>query len=210
MNASLLADAYRALRAEGYTPAQAVEGARLKGPTSYVEVEGGVQVEMAPFTVVISAVPDPDASFELGHFVDAVHPSVRGNVIDLGKRSPGFRYFLPQTTYAEHRHSLSAMGYSRGVADQLARRYVREDMLTELGIAFPAFTVTVSVRISRFELGVDAVGAVVFEDGGIRTPQDLIDYVWREGMIHRAMDRSEPALEDLRTAAGLLGIVRSN
>jgi hypothetical protein len=39
------------------------------------------------------------------------------------------RYFLPEISVEEHRDDLEKQGYSRGVAEELARQYVREDML---------------------------------------------------------------------------------
>jgi hypothetical protein len=72
----------------------------------------------------------PDTSY-LGEYTSkepSRHDLHAGNAIKRHKAGRHeYKFWVPCTTADEHRKGLNQKGYSRGQADYLARKYVRED-----------------------------------------------------------------------------------
>lgn len=84
--------------------------------------------------IEIKQIPDEisDLSY-LGEYTDR-HPGLealqRGEAFDRGKGcqlTREYQYFVCAVTVDEHRRELQRMGYSRQVAEEMARRYCRSD-----------------------------------------------------------------------------------
>lgn len=62
-----------------------------------------------------------------------------------GSRSPLMQYFEPKVTALRHRWALSRMGYSKGMAEQIAQSYVSEDLRAMRGESWLPLVLTTSI-----------------------------------------------------------------
>jgi hypothetical protein len=188
---------YRKLRDQGVPARFAVDALRRNRP-DFTDEDGQLVYTEHGFRVVISAEPDTEP-LETGHFMDLPAPGA----LDLGKRrmdGGGFRFFLPDITADEHFEAQQQMGRSKQVARETALSYVWTDLRVALGLDYPAYVVVVSVRLEGVELGSSALGSARFDKGGIRHPEDLLDFAIQHGMVADAISDARARLVTLRKA----------
>lgn len=71
-----------------------------------------------------------------------------------------YRWFVPTNTYEDHVRGLHELGYSRGVADQLARQYVREDVKFAISEEHGVYVCSVTAWRKEVELASVSLGGV--------------------------------------------------
>lgn len=84
---------------------------------------------------------------------------------DSHRRHRSYRWWTPEVSIKEHRESLNKMGYSRGVADELARSYVYEDLKRATDEHWTAYSVGVRVSKAGVELATNYLGGITVDDG---------------------------------------------
>ncbi|GAA4009680.1 hypothetical protein GCM10022247_34770 [Allokutzneria multivorans] len=164
---------YRRLRRSGLPSQFALHYAtRAPFPGAYNDEADGtvhLQLDRAPeFSIVVTAEPDPDPDDSwLGYFTQT-------RVSDATEvRQNAGRYFVPCYTISQRRKDLSARGYSRGVASELAEREARAD--ARAAELLDHRVLKVSVRKADIELAATSI-SVTFGPAAAY-PDDLIEVV---------------------------------
>lgn len=194
---------YRALRAEGWRPADAVQLARRPAPKVLNWDDEGVYLTVDGWDVAISVEKDHEYGPELGTFDDVADP----DALDLGPHNPGWRYFHPQTSYRAHRAALHRIGHARHAADCRARRYVHDDMFTQLGVINQPWLVSVVVSLADVDFGFAAAGGVVLGRDGVMV-DDAVNHAFNTGMVDQALAMAQAKLEEVQVAGRHLRLVR--
>ena len=145
---------------------------------------------------------DYDFSECRGEFTDTWQDGVLINP-DKGYHGNSYKYFLPMTTTDEHRKSLIKLGYSKGIADEMARKYAYEDMLICLDPDkqdMTAVYIDVRVTYKGVEIGQDALYGIEMKDTYYRSMENdpYINEVAND-CLQEALREARAKLEDLRS-----------
>lgn len=151
----------------------------------------GDSVRLKGFTLraTVEMDEDPDTSY-LGRFTDSWEPGAVANP-EAHYSWRTLRWFVPEITYDEHRHGLSSLGFSRGVSDALARRYVRQDMDAAREPEHYVVTVTASAGA---ELGRAAVH-------GVDRPDPSYLHAILDDLVDEAVDAADAVRHEICTSA---------
>lgn len=151
-----------------------------------------VRMTLDGFDIVVRLEPDDvDTSDYLGSFTDKFELGA------IARKNPGrneYKYFVPGISREEHRKSLSMMGYSRGEANRLASKYVREDMARAERFAsgdIGHWCILVRVYKESIGLAVDSLGGIDHD-----SDQEFIDSsAW--DCIENALPEARKMIEKL-------------
>ena len=154
---------YRAFRAKGFRASQAYRIATHEPPELGFDPSGErATFERDGFDLLVTVQPDDytDLSW-LGEFTDTREDGAIRNP-DYGYTPHVYEWFVPTYTAEQRRADLHAAGYSRGVADFLAREQVRQD--AAMAVDYSEAVITVKARRAGVTLGTASVGGVGLGD----------------------------------------------
>jgi hypothetical protein len=152
------------------------------------------------FDVTVYVKPDYD-TWPDGDFTD--NPSADSVAIpDTYRERNSFRYYTPVCSYREHRASLTKLGYARGVAHELATRYVREEMERNVRQDRAVYMIGASASREGIELGRMTIGGYEIDADASysETISTLTDAVIENGVIDEAVSEARQALARLNAS----------
>jgi hypothetical protein len=149
------------------------------------------------FDVTVYVKPDYD-TWPDGDFTDnPTADSVR--IPDTYRERDSFRYYTPLCSYREHRDGLTKLGFARGVAHELATRYVREEMERNVRQDRAVYVIGASASREGIELAHTAIHGYEIDADATYTQAvtSLTDAVIENGVIDEAVSEARQALARL-------------
>lgn len=150
------------------------------------------RMKLDGFDVVVRLESDDiETSDYLGTFTD------KWELGAIARKNPGrneYKYFVPGISHEDHRKSLSMMGYSKGEANRLASKYVRESMARAERFAsgdIGHWCLLVYVYKESIELASQSLGGIEHD-----SDQEYIDYeTWN--LVQEALPEAQKTIEKL-------------
>lgn len=190
---------YRQYRADGLPALLAYNSAVQSDPLGFeftVMNEGLAVAQRGVFTITITEDWDimGESAQELGTIVKP-HEWIKGVEAPQGIRmTPQGHYFVPATTYWDHRRALKKIGYSRGVAAELAQQWIYEDFKDYT--VHSQHIVRVSVTALNVELAQNSVGDVPLDESKIM--ESAVKFAVETGMVSSELAAAQSKLRRLR------------